>query len=91
MGITVKENYRLGSAVSVSVLDEQSQPIYSRYVPAADWDADPKAVAAEIHTYLASAQAMARTEMPAINKTPVVLTDAEIESKLAERNSPMNS
>jgi hypothetical protein len=77
MANTVQETHRLGTSVNVKVVGGD----YARYVPAADWDADPQAVAAGIAEHLASLPA-APVTAPAVNKNPVVMTDQEIADKL---------
>ena len=83
MAITVKEQHRLGSRVNVAVL-ESGIATYARYVDAADWDADPEAVAAAIADYLsAMAASVAPASKAPVNKNAVTLTDAQIAAKLA--------
>ena len=86
MGITVKEQHRLGSRVNVSVL-ENGITTYARYVDAADWDADPEAIAAELADYLRGLATAASTTptfpTAPLNKNAVTLSDAQIATKLA--------
>ena len=88
MSIKVKEFHRLidngRERVNVGVLNAKGKVVYDRYVDAAEWDADPEAVAAKIAEYLAAAPA-APTSKPAVNKGTVELTDKQISDKLKEQ------
>ena len=83
MGITVKEQHRLGSRVNIAVLDGQGAVTYARYVDVSDWDADADAVAATLADYLSRGAIATAFPRAAVNKNSVTLTDAQIATKLA--------
>lgn len=57
--------------------------VYDRYVDAAEWDEDPKAVTASIADYLAKLPVPEQPK-PSAKAAPVVMTDHEVTEKLAE-------
>lgn len=80
MAITVQESHRENTSVFVKVVGGT----YGRYVPEAEWNADPAKVAAKMADHL-SRNPPPPSITAAINRNPVTLTDQEIAAKLAEK------
>lgn len=74
---------KAGKSVIITPPTKRDHIIYDRYVPAREWDADPKAVCAKICQYL-NARPVEPKPTPALKKELVVMTDAEVNAKLVE-------
>ena len=76
--IEVVEDHRIGDRVNIRVIGSD----YNRYVPCADWDTDPEAIAATIAEYLAS-MPIPQVFVPSANAKHVFLRGVDVEAKLA--------
>ena len=75
--IEVVEDHRIGDRVNIRVIGSD----YNRYVPSADWDTDPEAIAATIAEYLDSIPVPAAI-VPSANAKHVFLRGVDVEAKL---------
>ena len=82
--IEVIEDHRVGDQVNVRVIGSD----YNRYVPCADWDADPEAIAATIADYLANIPTPP-VFVPSKGATPISLRREEVQSKLTAMANAM--